>query len=325
MTYSRGTGTSGKLAGDRKEMNPVTLADWVNAGHCPPEALHEVGRLFIELQLASVRAKLGTEVRRARAEHYRPALDRIEVNADSIVFWWREDPKFEGWDADPDTDWSGMADWWNSMPMAKRPIEADWDDDLRRRRPNRVIKNAWSLDSLYKQWNATPEAERPKHFPLDPVVQAQIKSRDSGSSVLNAVAQPDGELSPEVRRPARDYLLDFQRYQQDVRQAIEKDAKEKNGQDAQTALESAMATLEKLVELRTEDDVDLLVGLLRAEDGELHQETMKKLIDSLSTLGSLNHARVIAALDYAVGPGKYGTELRRMYLNSQRRRRAGTG
>ena len=82
---------------------------------------------------------------------------------------------------------------------------------------------------LVKQYKATPEAERPKHFPLYPVVQAWIKSRDSGSPVPNADAHPDCELSSE------DYILAFQRYQQDVRQAVGKDAKEKNGQDVHTA------------------------------------------------------------------------------------------
>ena len=102
MTYSRDTETLGKLAGDRKALTPVTLAEWVNSGRCPPEALREAGWLVIELKLAAVRAKLGTDVRWAGAEDYRPALDRMEVNADSIVCWWREDQQIEGWDADAD-------------------------------------------------------------------------------------------------------------------------------------------------------------------------------------------------------------------------------
>ena len=199
------------------------------------------------------------------AEDYRPALDRMEVNADSIVCWWREDQQIEGWDADADTDTdrSGMADWWNSMPLEERPIEADWEN---LRRPKRVIENTSSLDLLVKQYKATPEAERPKHFPLDPVVQAWIESQDSGSPVPNADAQPDCELSSE------DFILAFQRYRQDVRQAVGKDAKEKNGQDVHTALEPAMGAREKHGELRTEDYVDLLVGLLRAADCQRHQD-----------------------------------------------------
>ena len=50
----------------------VTLAEWVNAGRCPPEALYEAGRLFVELRqrtperpelraiLAALGAKYGT-------------------------------------------------------------------------------------------------------------------------------------------------------------------------------------------------------------------------------------------------------------------------
>jgi hypothetical protein len=318
MTYFRDAETLGKLAGDREAPTPVTLAEWVNAGRCPPEALHEAGRLVIDLKLAAPRAKLGTDVRWAGAEDYRPALGRMEVNADSILFWWWEYPRTEGWVAATDTDRSAMADWWNSMPLAERPIEADFDDLPR---PNRVIKNASSLDRLANQWNAAPEGERPEHFPLDPVVQAWIKNRDSGSPVLNADAQPDSELSLE------DYIPDWQRYQQDVRQAVEKDAKEKNGQDVHTALERAAPTLAKYGELRTEDIVDLLVGLLRAADCELHQgacpieklatEYIKTLIAQLGRLGDLEHGRVHRALDYAEGREKYGTDLPTMYLNQR--------
>ena len=81
MTYSRNTETLGKLASDREALTPVTLAEWVDAGRCPPEALYEAGRLFIELHLAGLRAKLGTDVRWASAKDYRRALDRMEVNA----------------------------------------------------------------------------------------------------------------------------------------------------------------------------------------------------------------------------------------------------
>ena len=213
-----------------------------------------------------------------------------------------------------------MANWWNAMPLAKRPIEADWDDLPR---PKRVIKNASSvsLDLLAQQWNATPEAERPQHFPLDPVVQAWIKGRDSGSPVLNADAQPDGEVSSE------DYMPAFQRYQQDARQAVEKDAKEKNGQDVHTALEHAIPAWEKHGELRTEDNVNLLVELLRATGCAQHQGTcpvakraaeyIKTLIAQLGPLRDLEHARVERALDYALGHGKYSKDLRRMYFKQR--------
>ena len=328
MTYSRDTETLGKLAGDRKALTPVTLAEWVNSGRCPPEALREAGWLVIELKLAAVRAKLGTDVRWAGAEDYRPALDRMKVNADSIVCWWREDQQIEGWDedADADTDPSGMADWWNSMPLEERPIEADWEN---LRRPKRVIKNTSSLDLLVKQYNATPEAERPKHFPLDPVVQAWIESQDSGSPVLNADAQPDGEIS------SQDYLPGFQRYQQAVRQAVGKDAKEKNGQDVHAALERLGAVREKHGELLPEDYVDLLVGMLRAADCDRHQgacpvakgaaEYIKTLIARLGMLRDLEHGRVTRALDYALGHEKYGKDLLRMYLNRGRLQRASAG
>ena len=320
MTYSRDTETLGKLAGDRKALTPVTLAEWVNSGRCPPEALREAGWLFIELRLAAVRAKLGTDVRWWGDGDYRPVLDRMAVNADSIVCWWREDQQIEGWDedADADTDPSGMADWWNSMPLEERPIKADWEN---LRRPKPKTTNTSSLDLLVKQYNATREAERPKHFPLHPVVQAWIKSRVSGSPVPNADAQPDCELS------SGDFILAFQRYRQDVRQAVRKDAKEKNGQDVHTALKRATGAMEKHGELRTEDYVDLLVGLLRAADCERHQEPcpvakpdaeyIKKLIALLGTLEDLEHGRVTRALDYALGHKKYGKDLLRMYLNQR--------
>ena len=294
MTYSRGEVPS-----------PVALADWMNAGRCPTEARHEGGRLFVDLRLAVPRAKLGKDVQWASAEDYRPALSRLVVNADGILCRWRYYPEYaEDWDDDPDADWSGMADWWDSMPLAERPIEADWDD-LPRSKRGRVIKNPSTLDSLVNQWNATPESERPKHFPLDPVVQAWIKSR--GNPVLNADAQPDRELSVE------DYMPDWQRYQHDVRQAVEKDA---NGQDVHTALE------------RAEDIVDQLVGLLRAANCELHQGSCpiekyateyikKKLIPRLGRLGDLEHTRVQLALDYAWWRGKY-KNLKGMYKKRRR-------
>ena len=73
MTYSRG-----------EVPTPVALADWMNAGRCPTEALHEAGRLIVDLRLAARRAKLGKDVQWDRGEDYRPVLSRIEVNADRI-------------------------------------------------------------------------------------------------------------------------------------------------------------------------------------------------------------------------------------------------
>ena len=284
------------------------LAEWVRAGRCPPEALQEAGRLYVETRLAAVRAELGIDVRWAHPEDY-SALDRIEVNADSIQCWWR--PRLEGWDADTGADWSDMADWWNSMLLAERPIEKDFHD-----LPHPDRKNASSLDWLVNQWYATPEAERPKHFPLVPVVQAWIKSRD-----LDANAQPDGELSPE------DYLPAIQRYQQEVRQAVEKDAKEMNGQNVHTAFGRVTAALEEHGEPRTEDKVNLLVGLLLATDCELHQdcpvekpaaEGIKTSIALVGTWGDLELGRIERALDYAVGRGKYGKNLEQVYRKALR-------
>ena len=88
-----------------------------------------------------------------------------------------------------------------------------------------------------------------------------------------------------------------------------------------------MGAREKHGELRTEDYVDLLVGLLRAADCELHQdpcpvakpaaEYIKKLIALLGTLRDLEHGRVTRALDYALGHEKYGKDLLRMYLKQR--------
>ena len=171
----------------------VTLAEWVNADRCPLEALYEAGRLFVELRqrapedrglaatLAALRTKLGTDVRWAGAEEYR-ALARIAVDADRIVCQWRPWLKLEG-PAHP-TDLTDMANWWNSMPLAERPIEVDWDDI-----PSVDRKYDSSLDTLIAQWYATPEPERPKRFPLDPVVQAWMESRAPNSPVPNAAGR----------------------------------------------------------------------------------------------------------------------------------------
>ena len=131
---------------------------------------------------------------------------------------------------------------------------------------------------------------------------------------------------------SQDYLPGFQRYQQAVRQAVGKDAKEKNGQDVHAALERLGAVREKHGELLPEDYVDLLVGMLRAADCDRHQgacpvakgaaEYIKTLIARLGMLRDLEHGRVTRALDYALGHEKYGKDLRRMYLNRGRLQRA---
>ena len=339
---------------------PDTLAEWVNADRCPLEALLEATRLFVELRqrtpkdprlaatLVALRTKLGTDVQWGDAEsggghtlvelpdsedadvpeYASPvalraldhvalrALDHIEVNADSIVCLWRPWASREG-PAHP-TDLSDMADWWNSIPLAERPIEADLDDLQPLDR-----KYESSLDSLVTQWYDTPERERPKHFPLDPIVQAWMKSRDPDSPVLNAGDQSDGEVS------LHDYIPHWQRYQRDVRRAVEKDAKEMNGQDVHTAFERANADQEKYGELRRENEVDLLIGLLRAADCEEHRrdcplqqqapEVIKRLIAGLGRLGDVDHGRVERAFDYALGGGKKYGDLHNMYRRRRRR------
>ena len=264
--------------------SPVTMAEWVNAGSCPTEALHEAGRLFVDLKLASLRAELGTDVRWwARGEGYRPALDRVEVNADSIVFQWREERLLEGWDANPKTDRSGMSDWWNSRPFGEDPIPTDRSDlfkvdwnELPRQKRSRDIKRNSSLGTLVGLWDDTPETIRPAHFPLDPVVGALVGSRVS----------------------LRDYMPTFRRYQQDVRRAVDKD-EEMNGQDVHDVLLESMSP--------DSEKHDLLIGLLRAGAGPLEKdvgERIKNLIPKLGTLDDVNHGRVVRAFDYAVGSNR---------------------
>ena len=178
--------------------SPVTLAEWVNGGFCPPKALHEVGRLFIDLEAASQGVKFGTDVRWDLDDYdYRPALFSVEVNAGSIVFRWRaEEPRIE-WD---DYYNPSVAEWLDSMPLEERPVSVDWNDQRRRVKRNYRLEDS-SLDELVDWWNATPETMRPSQFPLDPVVGALVGSRVS----------------------LRDYLPTFQRYQQDVRRTVARD------------------------------------------------------------------------------------------------------
>ena len=326
MPLSRDTATMGKLAGDRKALSPVSLAEWVNAGRCPPEALHEAGRLFVELSLAELRAKLCTDVRWAGAKDRRQSLDRLEVNAGSIRCCWREEKLTEGWDASGDAadddDSSGIAAWWNSLPSRERPIhephckdrrwvpglpirpcevcEVDFDA-LSRRRPKRVDKTQRPpLRSLLKRWSAIPAAERPV-FLLDPIVQAWTGSKLS----------------------AYDYMPDILRYERDVRQAVEKDAEEMNGRDAPTILESAKAALEKHGELPTGSD--LLIGLLRATGWEQQQQFITELLLNLGRLEDIDHGRVQGAFAYASGKAegkpKALRDLMGTYRNQRQERR----
>ena len=292
----------------------VTLAEWVDARLCPTEALHEAGRLHIELKLAPLRATLGTDVRWDREDDYQPALHKIEVKADGIWCGWRDHPKYtEDWDRPK--PWRGMYDLWNSTPLAERPpIDIPDDRENPSPRPHGNLYHEQRVDELVDRWYAIPTAYRP-HFFLDPVVLAWVKSRRSGNPI------------PSVS--LEDYMPDFQRYWQDVRQVVERDAKEKNGQDVHTSLKRADAARYKHGELRTQDNVDLLVGLLRAAGCELHQgacpiekhaaEYIRKLIARLGRLGDLQHGRVLRALFYVDGRKKYPGDLRPMYVNLRRR------
>ena len=308
----------GKLASDRAALSPVTLAEWMNAGRCPREALREAGRLFIELGLAETRAQVGgTDVRWAGANRSRRSLDRLEVNADSIQCCWQDEQLTEDWDAAADADWSGVAAWWNSLPPRERPIHKPGCKDLacacdvgvdalRRRRPKRVAKtDRLPLGLLFRRWRALPAAERPD-FPLDPVVQSWT----------------GGELSAE------DYMPDFQRYQHDVREAVDKDAREMNGRDVPTVYESVAAALEKHGKTRTENEVDLLVGLVRATGGpQQEQQVITGLIGKLGRLEDIDHGRVRGAFDYALGKAEgkeHSKTLLNMY-NNERQERAGAG
>ena len=271
-------------------LSPVSLAEWVNADHCPQKALNEAGRLSIELSLAETRVQVGgTDVRWAGAKDYRRSLYRLEVNAASIQCCWQTKQLTEAWDAADPTDLSGVAAWWNSLPLKERPIHA-------LRRPKRVIKtDRTRLRVLFRRWKALPAGGRPD-FPLDPVVQSWT----------------GGELSAE------DYMPDFQRYQQDVYEAVKKDAKERTGRDVPTIRESAETDLKNGKTL-TGVEVDLLVGLVRATGGpQQEQKVIMRLISKLGRLEDIDHGRVQGAFDYALGTaGERGKTLRDTYNNER--------
>ena len=164
-------------------LSPVTLAEWVNADHCPQKALNEAERLSIELGLAEKRVQVGgTDVRWAGAEDYRRSLYRLEVNAASIQCCWQTKQLTEAWDAADPADLSGVAAWWNSLPLKERPIHEPGCRDPYCEtcdvkfdalpRPKRVIKtDRTPLRVLFRRWKALPAGGRPD-FPLDPVVQS---------------------------------------------------------------------------------------------------------------------------------------------------------
>ena len=310
--------------------SPVTLAEWVNGGFCPLDALHEAGRLYIDLtQIAPLRAKYG-DVKLNDNKHTTPALGRVDVNADSIIFRWREKEREEELNSNPlagndatserKEEIKRLAENLNSVPMASRVLREDWDENLnpvpmeiRPKHKKRIrslaqlvdlwndmpekidffrnpavralVKKLGKLPPLYRYevsslaelvdlWNDTPETMRPAHFPLDPVVGAMVGSRVS----------------------LGDYLPTFQRYQKDVRRAVDSD-EEQNGQDMRKVLlESKGPDSEKH---------DALVGLLRAGADPFVEKHVRAAIENwISKLGMLddvNHCRVKKALDYAIG------------------------
>ena len=289
-------------------LSPVTLAEWVNADHCPQKALNEAGRLSIELSLAETGVRVGgTDVRWAGAKDYRRSLYRLEVNAASIQCCWQTKQLTEGWDAADPTDLSGVAAWWNFLPLKERPIHEPGCRDPycetcnvkfdALRRPKRVIKtDRTPLRVLFRRWKALPAGVRPD-FPLDPVVQSWT----------------GGELSAE------DYRPDFQRYQQDVYEAVKKDAEVMNGRDVPNVYESVSATSNEHGKTLTEVEVDLLVGLVRATGGpQQEQKVIMRLISKQGRLEDIDHGRVQGAFDYALGTaGERGKTLRDTYNNKR--------
>ena len=286
--------------------SPLTLAEWVNWGFCPPEALHEAGRLYVDLtKLAPLRAKLGTDVRLTEDERHSPALKRVDVNADRIILRWGDDT-------------IPMSVWLNSLPLAGDDLTSEIEeenklmhdrviravvDDLKRGRRNKrpqdkkvppllPLDRLSSLDDLVDLWNDTPETVRPAHFPLDPVVGALVGSRVS----------------------LGDYLPTFRRYQQDVRRAVDRD-KEMNGQDARNVL----------LDIRRRDieKHDLLIGLLRAGADPLVEKLVgeyieENLIPQLGTLDDVNHGRVVRAFDHATRRNRSYGALRKIYDKARR-------
>ena len=154
-------------------------------------------------------------------------------------------------------------------------------------------------------------------------------SGDSGRLVLKADAQPDeparrdgtaSGLSPKYAAALRAW----QAAHRAAQRAVEKDAEEKDRHDLVTVLERAQDAKEEHGEMRTEDAVDLLVGMLRANDGEMNEEYIKKLLSQFLKvpLGNQAHVRALRAFDAAARRGKRVKHLRRMYQKGLRRRSA---
>ena len=309
--------------------SPLTLAEWVNWGFCPPEALHEAGRLYVDLtMLAPLRVKFGTDVRADWYERkrYDGLLLRVEVNADSISFHWRDDPVPKDYGDNqrtekelkelnetiervPEEDWSdlpGVKDKRISLDVLRdfkelnaiiERVSGKGRGERPRYKPPKIRRNDSSLAELVDLWNDTPKTARPAQFPLDPVVGALVGSRVS----------------------LGDYLPTFRFYQQDVRRAVDRD-EEMNGQDAHSVLLEIMSS--------DSEKHDLLIGLLRADAGSLEKrvgEEIKTLIPKLGTLDDVNHSRVVRALDYAVGSKRSNsTDWRRSYYKARATKRRST-
>ena len=297
-------------------LSPVTLAEWVNSGHCAQEALNEAGRLYIELSLAGTRVQIGgTDIRWGGAKGYRRSLYRLEVNAASIQCCWQNKQLPEGWDAADPANLSDVATWWDSLPLRERPIHEQGcrDPDCETcdvkvdalRRPKRVIKtDRLALGQIFRRWRVLPEGVR-ADFPLDPVVQAWTRS-----DLL-----------------AEDYMPDFRRYQRDVWKAVERDAEEMNGRDVPAVYESvSTAASKKHGKTLTEVEVDLLVGLLRAAGGpQQEQKVITRLISELGRLEDVDHGRVQRAFDYALGTTGERTKTLRDTYDNERSGRTRTG
>ena len=305
--------------------SPVTLAEWVNAEFCPLDALHEAGRLYIDLtQIAPLRVKYG-DVKLGDNKHTTPALGLVNVNADSIIFRWREEEREEELNSNPlagndatserKEEIKRLAENLNSVPMASRVLREDWDENLNpvpmAIRPKHK-KRIRSLAQLVDLWNDTPEKI---DFFRNPAVRALVEKLDKlHPDKLHPVYRHEvsslAELvdlwndTPETMRPAhfpldpvvgamvgrrvslRDYLPTFLLYQKDVRRAVDGD-EELNGQDVRKIL----------LESRSPDSEkhDVLIGLLRAgADPRVEKrvrEGIEKLIPKLATLDDVNHCR----------------------------------
>ena len=328
--------------------SPVTLAEWVNAGICPLDALHEAGRLYIDLtHIAPLRVKYG-DVQLDDNKHTTPALGRVDVNADSIIFRWREEEREEELNSNPlagndatserKEETKRLAEHLNSIPMAIRPIREDFDENLNpvpmEIRPKHK-KRIRSLAQLVDLWNDTPEKI---DFFRNPAVRALVKKLDNLAPLDRHMVSSLAELvdlwndTPETMRPAhfpldpvvgamvgsrvslRDYLPTFLRYQKDVRRAVGRD-KGLNGQDVRKVLlESKGPDSEKH---------DVLVGLLRAGADPFVEKHVRAAIENwISKLGMLddvNHCRVEKALDYAIGSKRTNSKnWRRSYDKARR-------